>query len=69
MGVYSDGSYGAPAGVIYSFPVTCKDGKWSIVQVRPGRCWGAAGLQGCGGGGCRGLRGVQGACRGLAGGF
>jgi len=32
MGVYSDGSYGAPEGVIYSFPVTCKDGKWSIVQ-------------------------------------
>lgn len=20
-------------GVIYSFPVTCKDGKWAIVQV------------------------------------
>lgn len=33
MGVYSDGSYDAPKGVIYSFPVTCKDGKWSIVQV------------------------------------
>ena len=32
MGVYSDGSYGAPKGVIYSFPVTCKDGQWSIVQ-------------------------------------
>ncbi|KAI7845353.1 hypothetical protein COHA_001060 [Chlorella ohadii] len=32
MGVYSDGSYDAPKGVIYSFPVTCKDGKWSIVQ-------------------------------------
>jgi malate dehydrogenase len=32
MGVYSDGSYGAPKGVIYSFPVTCKDGKWTIVQ-------------------------------------
>jgi len=34
MGVYSDGSYGQPEGLIYSFPVTCKDGKWSIVQVR-----------------------------------
>eukprot|EP00899_Mesostigma_viride_P016190 jgi/Mesvir1/24572/Mv21903-RA.1 len=32
MGVYSDGSYGVPAGLIYSFPVTCKDGEWSIVQ-------------------------------------
>jgi malate dehydrogenase len=32
MGVYSDGSYGAPEGVMYSFPVTCKDGKWEIVQ-------------------------------------
>ena len=32
MGVYSDGSYGAPKGVIYSFPVTCKNGKWTIVQ-------------------------------------
>ncbi len=32
MGVISDGSYGAPPGVIYSFPCTCKDGKWSIVQ-------------------------------------
>lgn len=32
MGVVSDGSYGAPKDVVYSFPVTCKDGKWSIVQ-------------------------------------
>ncbi|KAL4309085.1 hypothetical protein GQ457_01G031540 [Hibiscus cannabinus] len=32
MGVYSDGSYNAPAGVIYSFPVTCKNGEWTIVQ-------------------------------------
>ncbi|KAG8363414.1 hypothetical protein BUALT_Bualt19G0019900 [Buddleja alternifolia] len=32
MGVYSDGSYGIPAGLIYSFPVTCKNGDWSIVQ-------------------------------------
>lgn len=33
MGVWSDGrSYGAPEGVIYSFPVTCKNGEWEIVQ-------------------------------------
>lgn len=32
MGVLSDGSYGAPTDIIYSFPCTCKDGKWSIVQ-------------------------------------
>eukprot|EP00244_Chara_vulgaris_P009811 TRINITY_DN429_c0_g1_i6.p1 TRINITY_DN429_c0_g1~~TRINITY_DN429_c0_g1_i6.p1 ORF type:complete len:400 (-),score=88.97 TRINITY_DN429_c0_g1_i6:382-1581(-) len=32
MGVYSDGSYGVPAGVIYSFPVTTKNGEWTIVQ-------------------------------------
>ena len=32
MGVYSDGSYGIQEGLIYSFPVTCKDGDWSIVQ-------------------------------------
>ena len=32
MGVYSDGSYGIQKGLIYSFPVTCKDGDWSIKQ-------------------------------------
>ncbi len=32
MGVYSDGSYGIEEGLIYSFPVTCKNGDWSIVQ-------------------------------------
>ena len=32
MAVPSDGSYGIPAGVIYSYPVTCKDGSYSIVQ-------------------------------------
>ncbi|KAF9600637.1 hypothetical protein IFM89_011220 [Coptis chinensis] len=31
MGVCSDGSYGIPAGLIYSFPVTCAKGEWSIV--------------------------------------
>ena len=32
MGVYSDGSYGVAEGLIYSFPVTCQGGAWSIVQ-------------------------------------
>jgi malate dehydrogenase len=32
MAVPSDGSYGIPEGVIYSVPVTCKDGKYSVVQ-------------------------------------
>jgi len=32
MGVYSDGSYGITQGLIYSFPCTCKDGEWEIVQ-------------------------------------
>lgn len=35
MGVYSDGSYNVPAGLIYSFPVTCKNGEWTIVQGLP----------------------------------
>ncbi len=32
MAVPADGSYGIPEGVIYSFPVTCKDGEYRIVQ-------------------------------------
>ncbi|MEP9361864.1 malate dehydrogenase [Nocardioides sp. CN2-186] len=32
MAVVSDGSYGVPEGLISSFPVTTKDGDWSIVQ-------------------------------------
>jgi malate dehydrogenase len=32
MAVFSDGSYGVPEGLISSFPVTTKDGDWSIVQ-------------------------------------
>ncbi len=32
MGVPSDGSYGIPEGLIYSFPVTVKGGQYSIVQ-------------------------------------
>lgn len=35
MGVYSDGSYGIEQGLIYSFPVTCANGDWSIVQGLP----------------------------------
>nr|ANN22405.1 cytosolic malate dehydrogenase [Camellia oleifera] len=35
MGVYSDGSYNVPAGLIYSFPVTCCNGEWTIVQGLP----------------------------------
>ncbi|KAL6970562.1 Lymphocyte antigen 86 [Sarracenia purpurea var. burkii] len=35
MGVYSDGSYNVPAGLIYSFPVTCSKGEWTIVQGLP----------------------------------
>ncbi len=32
MAVPSDGSYGVPEGIISSFPCTCVDGEWSIVQ-------------------------------------
>merc|ERR1712073_74515 len=32
MGVFSDGSYNTPVGVMFSFPVTIVDQKWSIVQ-------------------------------------
>ncbi|KAK5579595.1 hypothetical protein RB653_009279 [Dictyostelium firmibasis] len=32
MAVYSDGSYNVPKGLIFSFPVTCRNGEWSIVQ-------------------------------------
>ena len=32
MGIYSDGSYGIDKGLIYSFPVTCKNGNFEIVQ-------------------------------------
>jgi malate dehydrogenase len=34
MAVYSDGSYGVEKGLIYSFPVTCSNGDWQIVQGR-----------------------------------
>lgn len=32
MAVPSDGSYGVPAGLISSFPVTCADGEYRIVE-------------------------------------
>ena len=32
MAVPSDGSYGIEPGVIYSYPVVCRDGGWEIVQ-------------------------------------
>jgi malate dehydrogenase len=32
MGIPSDGSYGIPEGVIYSYPVVCKGGQYEIVQ-------------------------------------
>lgn len=32
MGIPSDGSYGIEPGVIYSYPVTCEGGSYSIVQ-------------------------------------
>jgi malate dehydrogenase len=32
MAVPSDGSYGVEPGVIYSYPCTCRDGDWEIVQ-------------------------------------
>lgn len=35
MSVPSDGSYGVPAGLISSFPCTCANGKYSIVQGLP----------------------------------
>jgi len=32
MGIHSDGSYGIEKGLIYSFPVTCANGEYTIVQ-------------------------------------
>ncbi|MFT5451753.1 MAG: malate dehydrogenase [Enterobacterales bacterium] len=32
MAVPSDGSYGITEGIIFSYPVTCEDGEYSIVQ-------------------------------------
>jgi malate dehydrogenase len=35
MAIPSDGSYGIPDGIIYSYPVTCRDGRYEIVQNLP----------------------------------
>ncbi|NKB38298.1 MAG: malate dehydrogenase [Gammaproteobacteria bacterium] len=32
MAIPSDGSYGIPEGLVYSFPVICENGKYEIVQ-------------------------------------
>ena len=32
MAIPSDGSYGVEEGVIYSYPVTCRDGEYHVVQ-------------------------------------
>ncbi len=32
MGVPSDGSYGVPEGVIYGYPVTCRNGSYQLVK-------------------------------------
>ncbi|CAK1600771.1 unnamed protein product [Parnassius mnemosyne] len=32
MGVVSDGSYGTPRDIVFSFPVTINNGKWKIVE-------------------------------------
>merc|ERR1719510_2114985 len=35
MGVPSDGSYGIAEGIVYSFPCTCSNGEYKIVQGLP----------------------------------
>jgi malate dehydrogenase len=32
MGIPSDGSYGIPEGVIYGYPVTCRNGSYQVVK-------------------------------------
>jgi len=32
MGIPSDGSYGIPEGIIYGYPVTCRNGSYQIVK-------------------------------------
>jgi malate dehydrogenase len=32
MGIPSDGSYGIPAGVLYGYPCTCRNGRYEIVK-------------------------------------
>ena len=44
MGIPSDGSYGIPEGVIYGYPVTCKNGEYrssraSTSTISPAPAW------------------------------
>ncbi len=39
MAVPSDGSYGIAPGVVYSYPCTCRDGDYQIVQDLPVDSW------------------------------
>lgn len=32
MAVMSKGEYGAPSDIVFSFPVTCINGEWKIVE-------------------------------------
>jgi malate/lactate dehydrogenase len=35
MAVESDGSYGVPKGLVFSFPVETKNGEYTIVKNQP----------------------------------
>jgi malate dehydrogenase len=45
MAVPSDGSYGIPEGVVYSFPCVCKGGDYEIVQGLPIDEWSRARME------------------------
>lgn len=32
MGVISEGQYGIPRGINFSFPVECQNGEWKVVE-------------------------------------
>lgn len=42
MGVPSDGSYGIPEGIVYSFPCTCSNGEYKIVRGLKPNAWSRA---------------------------
>ena len=46
MGIPSDGSYGIAEGVLYGYPVTCKNGKYEIVKGIDISDFSRAGMQG-----------------------
>jgi malate dehydrogenase len=46
MGIPSDGSYGIAEGVLYGYPVTCKNGKYEIVKGIDVSDFSRAGMQG-----------------------